>query len=73
VAPTQVSSSRSLTIPTRTYLDVPGTGYGFGDLIGAQPAGDLQALRARGRRVLRVRLGGDTIDDLGVLKQVIHG
>ena len=37
-------------------LAVPGSPFGFGRLIDAQAEGDLQALRARGRRVARVRL-----------------
>ncbi len=38
-------------------LAVPETDYGFGDLITAQAAGDLQALTERGQKVLRVDLG----------------
>lgn len=37
---------------------VPETRFTFGELIEAQAAGDFQALAARGRRVLRVRLDG---------------
>ena len=37
-------------------LDIPGRPFGFGRLIDAQAAGDLEALRERGRRVARVRL-----------------
>ncbi|HUG44790.1 MAG TPA: phosphoheptose isomerase, partial [Acidobacteriota bacterium] len=40
-------------------LAVPETDYTFGQLIQAQAQGDLQALRQRGRRVLRVQLGKD--------------
>ena len=40
-------------------LPVPETHYTFGALIKAQALGDLQALRQRGRRVLRVDLGAD--------------
>lgn len=38
-------------------LRVPEAEYTFGELIRAQALGDLQALRQRGRRALRVRLG----------------
>jgi transaldolase/glucose-6-phosphate isomerase len=38
-------------------LPVPETRYTFGALIRAQALGDLQALRQRGRRVLRVHVG----------------
>ena len=37
-------------------LAIPGKPYTFRRLLDAQAAGDLQALRARGRRVARVRL-----------------
>ena len=37
-------------------LAIPGKPYTFRTLRDAQSAGDLQALRARGRRVARVRL-----------------
>jgi glucose-6-phosphate isomerase len=38
-------------------VPIPGQAYSFGTLIAAQAAGDLAALRDRGRRVGRVRLG----------------
>jgi hypothetical protein len=37
-------------------LRIPGRDFGFRRLIGAQAAGDLAALRERGRRIVRVRL-----------------
>ena len=37
-------------------LEIPGRSFGFRRLISAQAAGDLQALRERGRRVARVKL-----------------
>jgi transaldolase/glucose-6-phosphate isomerase len=39
-------------------LEVPDTDYSFGRLIAAQAAGDLAALKQRGRRTLRINLGG---------------
>ena len=39
-----------------TDVPIPGQSYSFGTLIDAQALGDLRALRARGRRVARVRL-----------------
>ena len=39
-----------------TDLPIPGKPFTFRRLLDAQSAGDLQALRARGRRVARVRL-----------------
>jgi transaldolase/glucose-6-phosphate isomerase len=40
-------------------LAIPGRSYTFGILKRAQALGDLQALRAAGRRVLRIHLGAD--------------
>lgn len=40
-------------------VDIPGQKYSFGVVINAQAAGDLAVLEARGRRALRVHLGGD--------------
>ena len=37
-------------------LDIPGRDFGFRTLIAAQAAGDLDALKERGRKVCRVRL-----------------
>ena len=37
-------------------VPIPGRPFGFRRLIAAQAAGDLEALRERGRRVARVRL-----------------
>jgi Phosphoglucose isomerase len=37
-------------------LEIPGRDFGFRRLIAAQAAGDLEALKERGRRVCRVRL-----------------
>jgi glucose-6-phosphate isomerase len=41
----------------RDDVAVPGAEYSFGRLIAAQALGDYRALKARGRRVLRVRVG----------------
>jgi glucose-6-phosphate isomerase len=42
--------------PPAEDAPIPGQPYSFGTLIAAQARGDLQSLRARGRRVARVRL-----------------
>jgi glucose-6-phosphate isomerase len=39
-------------------LEVPGRGYSFATLIGAQAAGDAEALEAKGRRVARIGMDG---------------
>jgi len=38
-------------------LNIPGTPFTFGVLVDAQAVGDLQALRAAGRRSVRVDVG----------------
>jgi transaldolase/glucose-6-phosphate isomerase len=48
-------------------LAVPETDFTFGRLVRAQADGDLAALRQRGRRVLRVDLGGDVAGGLARL------
>jgi transaldolase / glucose-6-phosphate isomerase len=53
-------------------LPVPGTDYTFGQLIRAQALGDYQALRQKGRRVLRVDLGPDTAAGLARLAEVLR-
>lgn len=44
--------------------EVPETDYSFGDLIRAQAMGDAQALSERGRRVLRLSVGGEGVGRL---------
>jgi len=41
-------------------LAVPGTGYGFGVLCGAQARGDFAVLAQRGRRALRIELAAES-------------
>lgn len=48
-------------------LAVPETDFTFGALIRAQALGDYQALRQRGRRVLRVNLKKDPVGGIGLL------
>jgi transaldolase/glucose-6-phosphate isomerase len=53
-------------------LAVSEAAYTFGALIRAQARGDLQALRQRGRRVLRINLGADTRDGLRRLVEAMR-
>ena len=48
-----------LTADVKEDLPIPGEPYTFGTLRDAQALGDLQVLRRRGRRALRVHLGND--------------
>ena len=52
---TPVSSSRSSTTSARSCRS-PGKPFGFRTLIAAQAAGDFEALKERGRRIVRVSL-----------------
>jgi transaldolase/glucose-6-phosphate isomerase len=56
-----------LTADVGQDLPIPGQGYSFGTLRNAQALGDLQVLRRRGRRVLRVDLGADIDGGLAAL------
>jgi transaldolase/glucose-6-phosphate isomerase len=53
-------------------LPVPGEPYSFAGLRDAQALGDLQVLRRRGRRALRVNLGGDVDAGLAALLATIE-
>ncbi len=54
-------------------LPVPETDFSFGRLIRAQARGDAEALRQRGRQVLRVHLGTDVLAGLSQLESVLDG
>ena len=54
-----------LTADHEDDLTIPGYPYTFATLVDAQALGDLEALRALGRRAARVHLGTDT--ELGIL------
>ncbi len=53
-------------------LPVPGRRYSFGVVKAAQALGDLQVLRERGRRALRVHLGSDVKAGLARLRRVVE-
>jgi transaldolase/glucose-6-phosphate isomerase len=52
-------------------MDIPTQGLTFGTLLRAQALGDYEALKAAGRRVLRVKLGNDSLRDLGELAAIL--
>lgn len=58
-------SALMLTTEEDRDLPIPGHDYGFGVLHEAQALGELQAIRNRGRRVLRLHFKGDIKDALG--------
>jgi len=54
-----------------TDLSIPETDYSFGALIKAQAKGDYQALKQRGRRVIRINLKADVQGGLKRLQDLI--
>jgi transaldolase/glucose-6-phosphate isomerase len=56
-----------LTADVPADLAIPGEAHSFATLRNAQALGDLQVLRRRGRRVLRVQLGADIEAGLAAL------
>jgi transaldolase / glucose-6-phosphate isomerase len=62
-----------LTADAQADLPVPGESYSFAALRDAQALGDLQVLKRRGRRVLRVHLGADVDAGLEALADAIAG
>ena len=61
-----------LDAPDKVDLPVPEEGYTFSILKEAQALGDFRALKARGRRVIRVNLGDDPLAGLDRLQQAIQ-
>ncbi len=56
-----------LTSEPATKVHIPGEPFDFRALLHAQAVGDFQALRARGRRALRIHLGADPVAGLAEL------
>jgi len=55
----------------RDTLPIPGRPFDFGTLVAAQALGDLQSLRAHGRRVVRIDLGADVDASLAALRRTV--
>jgi len=53
-------------------LSIPGAEYTFGDIIKAEAVGDFQALKKRGRRVLRVNLKKDVSRGLSKIIEILN-
>ena len=62
-----------LTGDDREDLPIPGSGYGFSTLKGAQALGDLQSLRDGARRIIRLHLNGKQSQGLQQLSQMVQG
>ncbi len=53
--------------PAGAPLPIPGRPWDFGQVLRAQADGDLEALRARGRRAARIELGADPAAEIAAL------
>lgn len=53
-------------------LPIPGEPYGFSVLFRSQALGDYQALISRGRKVARVSLGSDTVEEINKLVEKVQ-
>jgi glucose-6-phosphate isomerase len=62
-----------ITAAAPADVAIPGKPYSFGDVIAAQAAGDLAALKSRARRALRVHLPRDVGSGLAELETAISG
>jgi transaldolase/glucose-6-phosphate isomerase len=61
-----------ITCEDREDLPVPGQRYTFGVVKAAQARGDFQVLVERGRRALRVHIGGDVREGLERIREAIR-
>ena len=57
--------------PPGSPLPIPGRPWDFGRVLSAQADGDLEALRARGRRAARIKLGSDPAAEIGALAAAV--
>jgi len=62
-----------LTANSKRDVPIPGELFSFGVLASAQATGDLAALHAHGRRVIRIDLGSSPAAGLRQLTQSIGG
>jgi hypothetical protein len=53
--------------PPGAPLPIPGRPWDFGQVLRAQADGDLEALRARGRRAARIACGADPAAEIAAL------
>lgn len=60
-----------ITAEDEADLPIPGAAYTFGVLKAAQALGDFEALRAKGRRILRVGLGPNVAAGLRRLQEAV--
>jgi transaldolase/glucose-6-phosphate isomerase len=53
-------------------IPIPGEPYSFSVLKAAQAAGDLEALRNKDRRALRLHISGDLVEGLNVIQEAVE-
>ena len=61
-----------LTADNRADLEVPGRPFTFGTAKAAQAQGDLEVLRSRGRRVVRLHIQGDIVAGVERLTAIVQ-
>jgi hypothetical protein len=62
-----------ITADPAASVPIPGKPWGFGEVVSAQAAGDLAALRSRGRRALSVHLPRNVAPGLEALQAAVAG
>ncbi len=61
-----------VTAEPAASLPIPGKPYGFDEVVAAQAAGDLAALKSRGRRALRIQLPKNVASGLESLEKAVE-
>lgn len=60
-----------LTTDTNLKIEIPGSGYDFATLQNAQALGDFRALTSKKRRVIRIHIKHDLVENLKLLSRYI--
>jgi len=60
-----------ITAAPEAQAPIPGKSYTFGDVVAAQAAGDLAALKSRGRRAMRVHFPGSVVEGIAALEDTM--
>lgn len=60
-----------ITAAPEAQAPIPGKSYTFSDVVAAQAAGDLAALKSRGRRAMRVHLSRGVPERLAALETAV--
>jgi hypothetical protein len=60
-----------ITAAPEAQAPIPGKSYTFSDVVAAQAAGDLAALKSRGRRAMRVHFPGSVAEGIAALEDTM--